>query len=279
MLMDTIGDPEYQFICQLVHHHSGIYLGPDKKELVTMRVAKRLRHLGIPDYESYCEMLRTTMNKREIPELLDVISTNFTNFFREMKHFEFLKKSVLTPFATQLNGTKKEFSVWSAACSSGEEAYSIAVFLAENFANYPQCDWHVEASDISTRMLLKAERGVYAAKRVELPKSGWLRKYFQIGVNQWAGYYRVKKEIRSRVHFHHLNLLQAEFPFSSKFQVIFCRNVLIYFDRDTQRDLILKLANYLLPGGYLLVGHSESLTGIQHNLQVVRPSIYQKPLK
>jgi chemotaxis protein methyltransferase CheR len=276
--MSAIGDQQYELIRELVYRHSRINLGPDKQELVAARIGKRLRQLRLDDYTQYCELLQSTEGENELANLVDAISTNFTSFFREMKHFEFMTEVILPQWGFQSpHQGPKAFHTWSAACSSGEEPYSIAILLADYFAANPAIDWQVEASDISTRILAKAKHGVYELDRVHLPRENWLRRFFQRGVGDWHGYARIRKDLRSPVRFHHLNLIESKYPFTNDFHLIFCRNVLIYFDRPTQEQLIHRLTDQLLPGGYLFVGHSESLTGIKHTLHSIRPSIYVKP--
>ncbi|MDD2706889.1 MAG: protein-glutamate O-methyltransferase CheR [Verrucomicrobiae bacterium] len=277
--MSAIGEQQYRFICDLVYQHSRINLGPDKKELVAARVAKRLRQLHIDSYEQYCHYLKGPEGEEELINLVNVISTNFTNFFREIKHFEFLTETILPQMCSpNSQAREKAFRVWSAASSSGEEPYTISIVLHHFFLSRSNWRWQVDASDISTRMLDKARQGVYEAERINtVPNPEWVPRYFQRGTGNWTGYVRVKNELRNQVQFHHLNLLQPQYPFAYMFQVIFCRNVMIYFDRPTQEQLINKLTNQLVPGGYLLVGHSESLTGVKHHLHPVKPSIYIKP--
>jgi chemotaxis protein methyltransferase CheR len=275
--MHSLGEREYQVIRKLVYERSRINLGPDKKALVAGRVNKRLRSLHLDSYGDYCRLLTSSDGENELKDLVDVISTNFTNFFRETSHFEFLRGTALPHFCTVTRSRIKRFRIWSAACSSGEEPYSIAIVLADYFAEKPGWEWQVEATDISTRILVKARTGIYEADRVTLPKPEMLKRYFRKGVRSYDGYYRVKPELRSRVHFQHLNLFQPDYPFVPGLQVIFCRNVMIYFDRPTQEQLVNRLTDFLSPGGFLFVGHAESLIGIKHSLCAIEPSVYQKP--
>jgi chemotaxis protein methyltransferase CheR len=164
--------------------------------------------------------------------------------------------------------------IWSAACSSGEEPYSIAMTLAESAGTWP---WQIEATDISRRILAKAVAAIYGVEAVQKLPTETIRAYFQRGYGPQEGNYRVKSTLRERVNFHHLNLLDGQPPFTDPFHVIFCRNVMIYFDQPTQAELVERLARRLVPGGYLFVGHSESLTHLRHSLQPVRPAIYRKP--
>ena len=171
---------------------------------------------------------------------------------------------------------REPLRVWSAACSSGEEPYSLAIHLAEHLAPAHLNGWQIEASDISTRVLEIAERGVYDADKLANVGPELLRRHFQKGVGNRDGQFRVKDQLRQQIQFYHLNLLQPPYPFAQLFHVILCRNVMIYFDRPTQETLIGHLAERLVVGGYLLVGHSESLSAIKHPLQLIQPAVYLK---
>jgi chemotaxis protein methyltransferase CheR len=277
MLSAPIATEDYEFIRKLVYEQSRINLGPDKVELVRSRVQKRLRALGLHDFESYCRLLASPAGEEELTALLDVISTNVTEFFREWRHFEYLRDVALPEWAkAPQRKSDNTLRLWSAACSSGEEPYSLAIFLSDFLRSHPGLDWRITATDISTRILAKATEAVYRSERVKLPNPDWLRTYFQKGVGSWEGSFRVKPALREKVTFQHLNLMHWPYPFRDRFHVVFCRNVMIYFDRQTQEQLVPRLAEQLLPGGYLMVGHSESLVGIEHGLKCVRPSIYQK---
>ena len=273
----SLDEREYRLIRDRVYQESRINLGNNKQELVSGRISKRLRHLGMHTYEEYCRFLETGPGQQELRNLIDAISTNYTSFFREAKHFEFLQKEILAKLddrAVRSDGRK--FRVWSAACSSGEEPYSLAICLADFFSKRPAWSWKVDATDISSRMLAAAEAGIYEVGQVKLPNPEWLRRYFQRGFNRFAGHFRVKPGLREKVQFHHVNLFQARYPFSPGFQVVFCRNVMIYFDRPTQHQLIQRITEFLAPGGFLFIGPSESLIGIKHTLRYLQPSIYSK---
>lgn len=275
--MTMLANAEYDFIRKVVHEHSRIHLGPDKQSLVARRVQHRLSALGLPDFATYCKYLRSAGGREELTALTDVISTNVTQFFREAQHFDFLRDQVLPAHAAACSASRqRDFHVWSAACSSGEEPYSIAMVLAEFFSDKPESSWRVDASDISTRMLAEAGQAIYPLDRLQLPNPSWLRRYFQRGVGRWEGCCRVKTSLRERVCLHHLNLFQAEWPISGEIDVIFCRNVMIYFARDAQEQLVQRLSRLLRVGGYLFVGHAESLIGIRHSLRGVKPSIYRR---
>jgi chemotaxis protein methyltransferase CheR len=268
-------DSEFDFIRSLVYEHSRISLGPDKRELVSARLGKRLRATNAPTLTAYCQLLQTPDADEELGHLIDAISTNHTFFFRENSHFEFLRTAVLPEMTLRARSERwPRLHVWSAACSSGEEPYSIAMTLAEAATAWP---WQIEASDISRRVLARAQAAIYPRDSVERLAPVQIKTHFQRGFGPQEGMYRVKPELRQRVAFHHLNLLEGEPPFTEPFQAIFCRNVMIYFDRATQEELVGRLSRRLVPGGYLLVGHSESLSHIRHGLRMLRPATYQKP--
>jgi chemotaxis protein methyltransferase CheR len=269
-------DCEFEFIRSLVYERSRINLGPDKRQLVSARLGKRLRATSIPTVGEYCRLLREPGAEEELGHLIDAISTNHTFFFREMAHFEFLRDRAvpeLAPRARMEHGGA--FRVWSAACSSGEEPYSIAMTLAECLPHTP---WRVEATDISRRIIAKASAAIYDDETVSRLSPAVVRTHFQRGFGPQEGKHRIKPALRDRVAFRHLNLLEGVPPFTDLFHVIFCRNVMIYFDHRTQEELVGRLMRLLHPGGYLFVGHSESLTHLKHTLERIRPAVYRKPI-
>jgi chemotaxis protein methyltransferase CheR len=272
-------DSDYHFIRSLVYERSRINLGPDKRELVAARLGKRLRAMQLSSISDYCSYLRTAEAHDEIANLIDAISTNHTFFFREEHHFEFLRTTALPELAGRWRAERwPALRVWSAACSSGEEPYSLAITLAETLpALAPDLPWRIDATDISHRVLERARMAIYGEGIAGHVPSALVQKYFQCGFGPQAGNYRVKPCLQEHVVFSHLNLIDGPFPFTEQFHVIVCRNVMIYFDRPTQEDLVAKLMRQLVPGGYLLVGHSESLTGIRHSLVLLAPAIYRRP--
>ena len=269
-------DCDFEFIRGLVYERSRISLSVDKRELVSARLGKRLRATNIPTVEAYCRLLKSPDAADELSNLIDAISTNHTFFFRENAHFEFLQKTIV-PEMKARNAKERwpRFRVWSAASSSGEEPYSIAITLAECLKDWP---WQIEATDISHRILAKAKAAIYKEDTIEKMDPALVKAWFQRGFGPQEGNFRVKPELRAQVTFRQLNLLDGEPPFRDPFHVIFCRNVMIYFDRPTQEELVNKLCRLLVPGGYLLVGHAESLTAIKHPLQTIKPATYRKPL-
>lgn len=263
---------DYNFIIDLIYERAGIRLHEGKQPLIRARLGKRMRLLGFEDFGEYCDYLRSA-NEDEITHVVDALTTNFTSFLREERHFQYLVGEALPGL---LANKQKSFQVWSAACATGEEPYSLALYLAEHFPLNDGWDWRVVATDISTKALAKARAAIYAEDRLTTLPPGWLRRYFQRGEKEWAGHYRVRPALAERVEFKQLNLL-GTYPFQRPFEVIFCRNVMIYFDRQTQEKLVNQLQQHLVPGGWLMVGHSESLTGLSVPVQCLRPSVYRKP--
>ena len=261
----------YQYIIALVYDRCRIRLHDGKEQLIKARLGKRMRHLGVSSLAVYCDFLRTRADDDEFTFVVDALTTNFTNFLREDDHFHFMVQHAL-PAA--LPKGQRQFHVWSAASSSGEEPYTIAMYLAEHFPPSQNWDWRITGSDISTKVLALAQRAVYSEERVQTIPAVWLRKYFQKGLGKWAGHYRVKPELTERVTLRQVNLIE-NYQHSEPFELIFCRNVMIYFDRLTQEQLINRLCRFLVPQGHLLIGHSESLTGLKVPLRCIRPSIYQ----
>jgi chemotaxis protein methyltransferase CheR len=269
---------EYEFIRQLVYTHSRIHLGADKKEMVGQRLQRRLKATGLASYQEYCDFLKSQEGVEELTDLIDVISTNVTSFFREGQHFEFLARTALPQWAASATRRPGDvFRIWSAGCSSGEEPYSAAIVLSDFFARHCKYRGLVIASDISMHMLQCAREGTYRIEQVKLPEVEWLKRYFLKGVGAYQGCCRVKDNLKELVDFHHANLFQQEFSASEPMDVILCRNVMIYFDRETQEDLVQRLSRRLAPGGFLLIGHSESLLGVPHCFEPVSPSIFRLP--
>lgn len=266
----------YQYIAERVYAYSRIRLGDDKQALVSGRLTKRLRQLNLESFDAYCDRLKSDTRGEEIEKLVDLISTNHTNFFREIDHIHFLSNTILPDWMPRLARNRETFRFWSAASSSGEEAYTVAIVLAEFVRTNGSHPWSIEASDISTRILTKARNAVYPAEHVRMPNPDYLQRYFQRGTGEYEGYYKVKDSLRNSVKFYHLNLLQPRYPVQPNQHVIFCRNVMIYFDQVTQQELVTKLIGQLALGGYLIVGHSETLLGVKHRLKTIKPGIYLK---
>lgn len=230
-----------------------------------------MRRLGLASLEDYVHFLQTQADDEEYTRVVDALTTNFTEFLRERDHFEFLIKTALP---NALKPGQSKFRVWSAACSSGEEPCTLAMYLSEHYPVSEGWDWSILATDISTRVLSIASQGVYPMDRVKSLPLEWLHKYFDNGYGASAGLVRFKPELARRIEFRQLNLTES-FKCEYQFEVIFCRNVMIYFDRMTQEQVVGRLCGVLVERGYLFTGHSESLNGFTVPLNTIRPSIYQ----
>ena len=266
----------YAFLANLVYERSRIQLGPDRQALLTGRLGQRLRSLGLAGYEDYCRLLESRQGEEEVGSLIDLVSTNHTHFFRESEHFAILADRVLPRLADRRGASGRPLQIWSAAASSGEDPYTLAIVLAEFARQRPHVTWQVHASDISNRMLARCRLGIYEAEKVAVPDAD-LRRYFLRGFGEREGFYRVRPELRRHVHVQHVNLFQLEYPVPAGLDVIFCRNVMIYFDQPSRQELLDRLVAMLAPGGVLFMGHAESLIGLRHRLRTVWPSVYLRP--
>jgi chemotaxis protein methyltransferase CheR len=267
-------DSEFEFIRNLVYERSRINLGPEKRDLVTARLGKRLRATHLSSIGDYCRLLRAPDAEQELNDLIDVISTNHTFFFRESAHFDFLRQHVIPEArARRQRNPDRPLTIWSAACASGEEPYSIAITLADSLPDVP---WKVVASDISFHALEKARVAIYPEDSVGQLPAPVVQAHFQRGYGPEEGNVRLRPEIRQRVTFQQQNLLDADAQMPDAVEVIFCRNLMIYFDRPTQTELVARLTRHLIPGGYLFVGHAESLTHIEHTLKPVQAAVYRR---
>jgi chemotaxis protein methyltransferase CheR len=263
-----LSDRQFRTISDLVYRHCGINLKDGKEALVRARLMKRFRAIGMDSVESYLELIESKAGDHELDQMIDAMTTNKTSFFREIEHFIYLRETVLP----QLKERRMRF--WSAACSSGEEPYSLAMLLREHLADIDRMDVLILATDISRRMLEKGAKALYSGDAlIDLPSS-YLQKYFVKSRNA-ACSYQVADNVRSMVRLARLNLM-GSWPMRGSFNVIFCRNVMIYFDRATQQQLINRLWELLEPGGYLFVGHSEGLSAITHKFKYIRPATYRK---
>jgi chemotaxis protein methyltransferase CheR len=264
-----LNEKHFNKISELVYQSSGINLKKGKEALVRARLMKRLRALGMKSVEDYMRYIEDAEGAHELTSLIDVMTTNKTSFFREVEHFNFLRDTILP----ELERSRLRF--WSAACSSGEEPYSLAVLLRECIANIDTKDVLVLGTDISHRMLEKAHSAVYSEQLLRSLPALYQKKYFIKLNNERTGIHRVVDDVRKMVRLAWLNLLDP-WPMQGPFDVIFCRNVMIYFDRPTQQTLINRFWEIMEPGGYLFVGHSEGLSAITHNFHYVRPATYRK---
>jgi chemotaxis protein methyltransferase CheR len=260
---------DFDQIRKMVYEFCGVDL-TGKQVLVGTRLGKRVRDLGFDSFDKYCEHVRSEKSGAAFSMMIDTLTTNHTSFFREQQHFDFLKKSIVPSLPAN-----SPIAIWSAACSSGEEPYTIAFSLVEALGASAFHRTTILATDISTRVLERAKLGLYPAARLDKLPPAVRRECLLKGTGQYADQCLVKREVKSLIEFRHFNLLDECSSFGP-FHVIFCRNVMIYFDQQTQQTVVNSLASRLLPGGYLLIGHSESLNGIDHPLQYISPATYRK---
>jgi chemotaxis protein methyltransferase CheR len=273
---ENISNADFGRLRSLIYAQSGISLNADKKTMLELRIKRRLRSLDLNSFAEYCEYLFGPRGqKEEIVHLLDVVSTNKTDFFREPEHFEFLVEKAI-PDLMARNESGRPLLIWSAGCSTGEEPYTLAMVLNECVPNHTGFRFRVLATDISNTVLAKAGRGVYTCEVVAPVPPELRRKYFLRSRDRDSKLLRVVPELRQLVEFRRLNFMDANFGLSHKADVIFCRNVIIYFDRPTQEQIIQKLAAQLVPGGYAFVGHSETLHDMDVPLVPVAPALYRK---
>ena len=268
MAVVALTDKEFSQFQRFIYDAAGISMANGKQALVSGRLAKRLAHHQLKSYGDYLRMLENRDHSHELQIAVDLLTTNETYFFREPKHFALLRE-----LAGQARAARRGMRVWSAASSTGEEPYSIAMVLADVLGDGA---WEVLGTDISTRVLERARLGHYPMERASGIPIDLLRRFCLKGQGKEAGTLLVEKALRQRVQFMHLNLNQP-LPNLGSFDVILLRNVMIYFNLETKRQLVARLMSHLRPGGYLLIGHSETLNDINDTLQAVAPSIYRKP--
>jgi len=276
LVPERLTEAQFREISSLVRSTCGINLHEGKKQLVQSRLAKRVRELGLRGYSEYIEYVTNDAGAAELTAMLDAISTNLTHFFREEEHFRYLARKVLPEVMARAGGDRR-LRIWSAGCSTGEEPYSIAITLCENIPDLTCWDAKVLATDLSTRVLAHAEKATYPGERIKAVPPHQRSRYFRCIQARPDRLYRVEEPARSLVFFARLNLMD-HWPMKEPFDAIFCRNVMIYFEKSTQAELVNRFCRILAPGGTLLIGHSESLTGIKHSLRYVQPTVYQKPL-
>ena len=265
----TLGPRELRAIAELVRRTSGITLHDGKRGLIEARLLKRLRHTGVASYREYLRLVDADESGRELTALLDAIATNHTSFFREAGHFAILRDAVVPAFAK----AGRTLTGWSAACSTGEEAYTIAMALEEAGG----VDYRLLASDLSTKAVAAARRGVYKMERVERIPMPLLRTYFERGLDESTGLVRVTPRLRRRIEFQNLNLLEIK-ALGRQFDFIFCRNVMIYFDQPVRQHVVSMLERHLVPGGFLIIAHAETLNDVDHRLQPVAAAVFRRPL-
>ncbi|WP_419785724.1 CheR family methyltransferase [Pseudodesulfovibrio sp.] len=276
LFRSTMGDKEFSRFSQLIHSEFGIKMPPTKKILLQSRFQKRLRALGMTTYKEYCDYVFSPEGREaERSQLIDVVTTNTTHFFREPKHWDIMNNIVLPELWQRSIGRGTPLRLWSAGCSSGEEPYTLSMLLTEFAAKASGFDFAILATDISNDILRKAMRAVYAMEKAEEIPMDMKKKYVLKSKSRTNPLIKIDEPIRRKVSFQRLNFM-GDFKLQNQQDIIFCRNVVIYFDRQTQVTLFNKFCHNLKHGGYLFIGHSESLSGMTLPLRQVAPTVFQK---
>jgi chemotaxis protein methyltransferase CheR len=275
---DDLTEELFNKICKYIYQKARINLGKNKMELVRARFGKVIRQRKMSGFHEYFKWMQSDTTGEALREVMNAISTNLTSFFRENDHFIFLSKTLI-PGLEQKNartGGKFRLRGWSAGCSTGEEVHTMAMTINESVTRREEWDVKLLATDIDTEVVAHGQRGVYGKDRISGIPPALVKKYLEPCTDE-KGHpaYLMKQELRRMITFRHLNLF-SDWPFRNKFNFIFCRNVMIYFDRETQEGLINKYYDNLAAGGYLFIGHSESLNGINHRFEYVKPTIYMR---
>ncbi len=273
----SLSGKQFKLVQKLIYEHAGISLHENKQTMVQGRLAKRLRALKMDSYDLYLDYLEKNLSGSELIEFINCLTTNKTDFFRENHHFQFLANTLLPKLKPALDAGLQKLRIWSAACSSGEEPYSIAMTLREALPSAG--DMAILASDIDTQVLQRCTEGLYPGSRVvDVPKY-LLHRYFDkekgTGLDEDSVAWRAKNSLRDLIRFRRINFQDSTWPIQTKFDVIFCRNVMIYFDTATQARLVERFANYLQPEGHLIIGHSETLSGVSERFELVGNTVYQ----
>ncbi len=269
-----LNDLEFNKLSSFIYSNYGIKMPYAKKSMLQARLQSRLRETGMESFKEYCDYVFSSSDDLEIVHMIDVVSTNKTDFFREATHFDFMNSVILPEFSENNQGEK--LNIWSSACSSGEEVYTIAMAIEEFSSDKKNLNYSILGTDISSRVLQKAQDGVYHEERIATIPLALKRKYFLKSKLRENPKVKVVNELRQKASYQRLNLMDAVYNVPKNFDVVFCRNVLIYFDRKTQEEVINKLCAHLKPDGYFFLGHSESVTGINVPLKQIKPTIYRK---
>ncbi|MDX9714966.1 MAG: CheR family methyltransferase [Dissulfurispiraceae bacterium] len=270
----TMSSKEFSRLSEYIQKECGIKMSDSKKTMLEARLLKRLRALRMHSFTEYCDFLFSEEGAdQEVVHMIDVVTTNKTDFFREPVHFEYLVSRVVPEL---IHRQSSRLVLWSAGCSTGEEPYTISMVLKEFQAIRPDFQFTVLATDISTKVLESAQRAVYKFDQIAPMPEILRKKYLLKSRDKSSQLVRIVPELRQMVRFRRLNFLEDDFGFREKLAVIFCRNVMIYFDRETQHRVLTKFCRHLAKGGYLFVGHSETLSGLDLPLEQAAPTIYRK---
>lgn len=277
---EAMSERDFRRLGRLIQDYCGICLSPAKRTMLEGRIGRRLKPLGFTSYHDYCEFLFSAKGMaEELTPMIDAVTTNKTDFFREPWQFDFLRDNAVPELAQMYGaGISRRLNVWSVACSTGEEPYTLAMVLA-TASSGDGARFDILATDISSKVLEVARTAVYDEERIAPVPINMRKKHLLKSRDHEKGLVKIAPELRERVSFRKLNLMDSEYAIPSAMDVIFCRNVIIYFDRATQEKVINRLWNRLIPGGYLFTGHSENLSGMKFVAQPVAASTYRKPLR
>jgi chemotaxis protein methyltransferase CheR len=272
----SLSTRDFGRLSRFIYDTCGIKMPDVKKTMLEARLQKRLRVLGMKSFGDYCDYLFSTSGmEQELVQMLDMVTTNKTDFFREPDHFDYLTQKVLPEWCSRHAGAR--LAIWSAGCSSGEEPYTLAMVLSEFALSHPGFDFQILATDISTRVLEKAKNAIYPEALVDPVPLALKKKYLLRSKDKTNGTVRIVPQLREKVRFRRLNFMDEDFGMREQLDIIFCRNVIIYFDRPTQERLLRRFHQQMKPGAFIFMGHSETLSGLDVPLTSVFPTVYRKP--
>ncbi|HUX38379.1 MAG TPA: protein-glutamate O-methyltransferase [Rectinemataceae bacterium] len=270
-----LSDGEFHKLASFIEAELGIRMPDNKRVMLESRLLKRIRQLELPDFSSYIDFVFSEEGKSiELINMIDAVTTNKTDFFREAEHFDFILERILPEIYSEGPAIRRRF--WSAGCSTGEEPYTLAMVLEEFGARVPEFSWSIFASDLSTKVLDKAVEGVYSSEQAAPIPLSFKKKYLLRSKDPHNGLVRVRPELRAKVEFARINFMDRAWPVEGSFDVILCRNVIIYFERKTQEDIIARLLQKIRPKGFLILGHSESVAGMDLPMRSIAPTVYRK---
>lgn len=271
----SLDEREFRRLAAFIERELGIRMPDSKRVMLESRLQKRLRLHGLAGFREYVDYVFSEQGSRtEMINMIDAVTTNKTDFFREADHFDFLRSRILPRMAE--NGTGRVLNFWSAGCSSGEEPYTLAMVLEDFRSGSPRTDFRILATDISTRVLEAAQRAIYDMEKAEPIPYEYKKRFLFRSKDPDRAEVRIRPELRSKVEFRRVNFMDDTYPVPSGFDTVFCRNVIIYFDRPTQERILGHICAHIRPGGWLFIGHSETLTGMDLPLRSAAPTIYQR---
>jgi len=281
MKIDSLCDKDFNRLSDYITSSFGIKMPAVKKTMLESRLLKRLRRLKLTSYKDYCDYLFSPEGmESEIPHFINKVTTNKTDFYREPEHFSYLIQAVLPKLAGERGGLLRNLRIWSAGCSTGEEPYTLAIVLKEFAEKHPQYQlgFSILATDISEEALITGHRAVYDESKIDPIPLHIKKKFLMKSKIRESGLVKIAPEIRDHVEFSRLNLMDKDFRFSKKMDIVFCRNVIIYFDRETQEAILNRVCRHIISGGYFFQGHSESIQGMNLPLRSVHPTIFEKTI-